>query len=689
MPSSFTALSVLLATAALLAPAQGASVAAHSEAELRANPIRKVVTMLQDMQKTVESEGQKEEELFEKFMCYCSGGEEKLTAAIDQGKAQISSLTSMIERGSGQKSQLDQDLATHKSDREEAQKTIQESTALREKEAAEFGASSGDMKSNIAAMAGAIDSLNKGLSAALLQTGVGNMLRNIISHSPAVRPSQRSLLLSFLESGSAEAGGSDTIIGVIEQMKDTMEADLAESEKSEADAKAAYETLMTTKKAEIEAAGKFIETKSARAGDIALKVAENKADLEKTTKAVDEDTDFKRNLAGACATKQKEWDARQKLRTQEIQAIGETIDMLSGDDALELFKKTMPPPTALIQTSAATRSQVRRVRSLVDLAMMTDKKHSLKRRLILAALKSGAGGFEKVSSMIDGMNEVLEGEQVDDDKKDVWCLSELDKAKEETKATEVDIGDLASAIEEQKDTIAELSSEIDALKKGLEELDKSVAEATEQRKDEHNEYLEEASSNGAAVDLLGMAKNRLNKFYNPTLYKEPEPVAEEEFFAQIAVLRADPGPAPPTFGEYKKSESGTGVIDMIDQMIKEMKADIAEAKHDEEEAQKDYEETLKDAATKRSEDSKLVVTKESTKSEETMKLEELQESKRTKKDQLDVLEDKIDNLHKACDFLIEQYAAIKEARTKEEEGLKTAKAVLAGANFGTFLQKSA
>merc|ERR1719160_2288751 len=111
-------------------------------------------------------------------------------------------------------------------------------------------------------MAGALDSLKKGLSAALLQTNVGNMLRNIIAHSPAVRPSQRSLLLSFLESGSTEAGGSDTIIGVIEQMKETMEADLAQTEKSEADAKAAFETMMTTKKSEIEAAGKAVEKKS-------------------------------------------------------------------------------------------------------------------------------------------------------------------------------------------------------------------------------------------------------------------------------------------------------------------------------------------------------------------------------------------------------------------------------------------
>merc|ERR1719235_1182764 len=114
--------------------------------------------------------------------------------------------------------------------------------------------------------------------------------------------------------------------------------------------------------------------------------------------------------------------------------------------------------------------------------------------------------------------------------------------------------------------------------------------------------------------------------------------------------------------------------------------DIAEGKRDEEEAQKDYEEAMADAATKRTDDSKLIITKEGEKAEKTATLEETKEAKRTKKGELDVLEEKTDNLHKTCDFLIEHYAKMKEERKKEEEGLKTAKSVLAGAKLG-FLQR--
>merc|ERR1719321_537291 len=375
-------------------------------------------------------------------------------------------------------------------------------------------------------MTNALEALKKGLSASLLQTGVGNTFRNIIAHSPAVREAQRDSLMSFLETGSGVEGGSDTIIGIVEQMKETMEADLAEAESSEAESKSAFETLMTSKKSEIEAAGEAIETKTAREGTVAVEIVEGKADLEKTTVAVEEETQFKANLKKNCATKQKEWDERQKIRAEEIKAISETIEMLNSDDALELFKKTLPAAAALVQTSATTRSQMHRVRNLVDKAMGSDKEHSVNRRLILAALRSGSGGFEKVNTMIDGMNEVLEGEQVQDDKQDVWCLAELDKAKEEAKATEADVEDVKAAIEEQRDAIETTAGEIEELKKGLEELDKDVAEATETRKDEHAEYVDTAASNQAAVELLGMAKNRLNKFYNPTLYKAPEPSAE-------------------------------------------------------------------------------------------------------------------------------------------------------------------
>merc|ERR1719506_225452 len=143
-------------------------------------------------------------------------------------------------------------------------------------------------------------------------------------------------------------------------MKDEMAADLKETTSSEEEAKASFATLMSTKEQEIAAAGKAVEKKTGRIGELAVSAVQAEADLKDTQEAMDEDTKFKANLAAQCATKSKEWDERQKLRAQEVEAISETIEMLNGDDALELFKKTLPSGSPFVHLAVTTRSQQRR-----------------------------------------------------------------------------------------------------------------------------------------------------------------------------------------------------------------------------------------------------------------------------------------------------------------------------------------
>merc|ERR1719454_1475929 len=75
-----------------------------------------------------------------------------------------------------------------------------------------------------------------------------------------------------------------------------------------------------------------------------------------------------------------------------------------------------------------------------------------------------------------------------------------------------------------------MGEEIAALTKGIKDLDKQVAEATANRKAENAEYEETMASDGAAKELLGLAKNRLAKFYSPKMYKAPpkRKLSEEE-----------------------------------------------------------------------------------------------------------------------------------------------------------------
>merc|ERR1719392_260781 len=73
------------------------SLSVSGSSRLTVNPIRRVVTMLQNMQKKVEAEGEKEEQLFNKFMCYCKNGKGALEASIESAKGKNEQLAASIK----------------------------------------------------------------------------------------------------------------------------------------------------------------------------------------------------------------------------------------------------------------------------------------------------------------------------------------------------------------------------------------------------------------------------------------------------------------------------------------------------------------------------------------------------------------------------------------------------------------
>merc|ERR1719331_750239 len=176
-----------------------------------------------------------------------------------------------------------------------------------------------------------------------------------------------------------------------------------------------------------------------------------------------------------------------------------------------------------------------------------------------------------------------------------YCAAQFDLSDDKKKALEKSVSDLETAITEAKDGITTLVGEIDALEDGIKALDKAVAEATEQRKEEHEEFTETMSGNAAAKELLGFAKNRLNKFYNPKLYKPPA-----ASFVQISQHSSDAAPPPPpeAVGAYKKKgEESNGVIGMIDTLVRDLDKEMTESETEEKDAQSDYEDMMRDSET--------------------------------------------------------------------------------------------
>merc|ERR1719217_376363 len=458
---------------------------------------------------------------------------------------------------------------------------------------------------------------------------------------------------------------------------------------------------MKAKAAQIEALTAEIEEKSVRLGNKGVEVVNMKEDLDDTKKSLAEDKAFLKDLEKNC-----------KTRAEELLALHETIQILNDDDALDLFKKTLP--TASLLQIAVSDKQLKQ-RALAALSARSGHR-DFRLDLIALALKGKKADFAKVLTMIDEMVVLLGKEQATDDKKKAYCEAELDKAEDELKEIEHAIEDLEKGMEEATGSIETLSAEIAALQEGIVDLDKAVAEATEQRKAEHAENTETLANNNAAKDLIAIAKNRMQKFYNPKLFKpapKRELTAEErisvnlggtvaptnapggiagtgvtallEVSASASEMRDAPAPPPEAVPAYqKKGQESGGVLAMMDMLTADLDKEIQETQVEEKNSQQEYEGFMADSAAKRAADASSIAEKTAAKADLAAGLVKMTGEK-TKMTEAMAKAEYIKDLHLECDWLTSNFEIRKKARAGEIDSLKKAKAVLSGADY-SFLQ---
>jgi hypothetical protein len=317
----------------------------QTEEKMNANPIRRIVKLLQNLQAEVEAEGKKEEKLFHKFSCYCQNGAGKLTKELSDGQAQMDQLKADIDSKIGRKGQLDVDVKGHQADRSEAKDAIKTATGIREKEKADYDKLTSDFKTDLDAMNKAISVLSKGMGKMFLQTpsSVKALLQAV--QRTSADSMARDQVVAFLSQKSPYGdyqASSGEIVGILKEMKDEMDRDLGGAISKEEASVKSFNELVAAKEAEIAAATAGIEKKTVRSGELAVEIAEDKNSLENTLKEFDANQQFLLNMDKDCKTKKAEYDERVKQRTQEQLAISEAIKVLNDDDALDIFKKTLP-----------------------------------------------------------------------------------------------------------------------------------------------------------------------------------------------------------------------------------------------------------------------------------------------------------------------------------------------------------
>jgi len=636
-------------------------------------PVSKVVRLLKDMQATLVKEGEQDQEIYEKLACWCETNDKEKTAAIDIAQKTIASLESEIEELTAKSSRLTGEIQTLNEDIAKNQDGLNKATAIREEELAEFNAEEKETMQAIQALTNAVTVLSKHheMPAEAL-VSVASIIRRHWHKVPALH-SQNEAVAAFLQQPAgfqSYAPASGQIFGILKQMKETFESNLSASQKDELAAQEAYSQLKASKLAEIAAAKKQLENKTVELAETDEALATAKTNLEETRGALSADEAFLLDLKEKCKQTDEEMAARTKTRNEEIQAISEAISILNDDDAHDMFSKTM----GFVQVHAVLNVD-KKQRSDAVAVLKAAAAKSGSAELAALAITAQLDAFTKVIAAIDEMVVALGKEKADEIKHRDFCIAEL-ASNDKSKAVATDEkGDLEAKVANLAATIETLTTDIATKTNEVAEMNVQIKRASEDRELENKEFQQTVADQRATQEILNKALARLQAFYDKK--------AETELIQARA--KQTPGaaapPPPPGFDDYEKSSGAGGVVRMLQSIIHDAKSMENQAIRDESESQGAYESFVKNTNDSMKQANKALVSmgEDKAKAEED-KVHAEADLKATLND-LENLASYAAEVHKSCDFVMDNFEIRQTARDQEVEALKQAKAVLSGADF--------
>jgi len=215
-----------------------------------------------------------------------------------------------------------------------------------------------------------------------------------------------------------------------------------------------------------------------------------------------------------CEQKKLSFDEKQKLRADEIEAIGKASEILAGDDvsgnaAEHLGLVQTGSSFAQLRSTQGSEGVNRQVRDYI--ASEGKRLHS--KRLTLLSEKLAADPFAKIKGLIDDMITKLLEEANADAEKEGWCDTEMGKSKVTRNKLSEEIDGLDAAIEDGKATIMKLTQEVADLSKDIEDLDAEMTESTELRTAEKAKNKHTIMDSKAAQRAVSQATAVLKDFY--------------------------------------------------------------------------------------------------------------------------------------------------------------------------------
>jgi len=651
-------------------------------------PVTRVVNLLKDMQKTLNTEQEEDEALHDKLACWCNNNKYEKTGTSDAATAKIADLESTIEMLTARSGELNTKIKELNSGVASDKSALAEATAMREKQLKEFHAMELDNVAALENLKAAIVVLSRHQGAAFPQEALSliEIESSITGKAQPLAPwgsSPQGFLQDSSVSGWSAAevatvkhaikaasallqarhgqeympsysAASGEIFGVLKQLQEEMQGDLSGAQKTEALRAGSFAELRAAKTSEIESGEKMSETKEDELAKTDMDLAEAKEDLGQTQAALSEDQKFLASLETTCAEADSNFAKRKSSRLEEIGAVSQTIEILASDDA----KDAMDTTFSFVQTVEDKSDKKQRQQA----AAVLRKSHSPELSMLASSVELDA--FTKVKAMIDKMIATLKTQQADEVKKNDWCNAELQENEMTTMKTTDLKADLEAKIGELENTIKTLSEEVEKAHLDISSLNVAMQRASENRKQENLDFQKTVADQMVTAEILAKALDKLATFYDEAAFaqthKQTPPVAQKE---------------------YKKSSGSTGVMSMIEKLIQDTKEITAESKKSEGEAQAAYEALVADTNDSIADLSKSITSKTKSKAKAKKDLSLTSGDLADAVAEIESLGKYDADLHSECDYVTKNFAIRQQARAEEVEALQQAKQILNGANL--------
>merc|ERR1719333_928978 len=380
----------------------------------------------------LEKEAEEDAEIYDNMVCWCTTNDKDKVKSIDDAEAKIDDLTTKIEELTALAARLTTEIEDLEAEIAKNEAALAKAKSMREKELAEFGKMEADTLGSIDALGNAIKVLSKhNPGAALLQNSVSQlktiaitvqkeMEKNAKLLDGVLTRSQKRKVAAFVQqpaSAGSYAPASGEIFGILKQMKETFETDLAAAQEDEKKSQAAYEELKAAKEAEIAAAQEQVKTKTQELATTKEKKAVAEQDKADTMETLDADQKYLVNLKEKCSLTDKEFEERLATRKLEMQAVSKAMAVLTDEDAMDTFSSTF----SLVQKASVTNFKSKRRNDASNLLAQIARKYR-NPHLMTLAMKVRLDAFTKVKQAIDDLVAELEKQQVDEQKLKDFCV---------------------------------------------------------------------------------------------------------------------------------------------------------------------------------------------------------------------------------------------------------------------------